>query len=469
MSQDNRGATYSRSFLVTVLLIGIFCAVLNQTLLFTAQPTLMKAFRVGTSEVQWLSTIYPLVIGVLMPLTAWLADNINTKKLMLTAYAIFFVGTLLCTFAGSFAMMLAGRVVQAIGGGMIQGITMTILFNVYDQSERGIITTLTGIAFGLAPAIGPTLSGWLIQVSSWRLVFGILLPFEALVFILGFFALKPVIPRRPMKLDWHSVILSTFGFTLLLYGLSLAGSVGWFTSKVIWPSLIGSVIVIWFCFRQTQIDDPVLNLVPFKTGQYTLNLSIYAIGQLVMTGTQFLLPLYLQDVHLLTPMQSGMSMIVGALAMGIMSAVSGRLVNRGYGRQGIITGTLLLTIGVLGFVKITATTAIWLIVIIYTVVNIGLSLVAMPSQTVAINALPDRLISHGNAAMSMVRQLATSLGLSIMVSVMQTVIAHQAKPKAVGSQLAGYHAAFWFAVIMGIFAFGLALHITKPKPATDEA
>ncbi|MGL0749615.1 DHA2 family efflux MFS transporter permease subunit [Secundilactobacillus paracollinoides] len=468
MVKDINGKPSSRKLLVAVLLIGIFCAVLNQTLLFTAQPTLMHVFHIGASTVQWLSTIYPLVVGVLMPITAWMADNINTKTLMLTAYGIFFIGTLCCTIAGSFSFLLVGRIIQAIGGGMIQGITMTVLFNIYNSEERGTITSLMGLAFGLAPAIGPTLSGWLIQISSWRLVFGVLLPFELITFLLGMVALKRVIPSRPSKLDWVSVIVSTIGFTALLYGLSLAGSVGWFASTVISFGVVGIIFVVWFCHRQTKIANPMLNLTPFKTFQYTLSLGIYAIAQMVMTGVQFLLPMYLQDIHLLTPMQSGMTLIIGALAMGLMSPISGYLINHGYGRAGIISGAGLLTVSVAVFTTISTTTSVILIALIYAVLNIGIALVSMPAQTVAINALPNSLISHGNAAMSMVRQIATSLGLSVIVSVEQTVIKAQNGHTLV-DQLTGYHAAFLLSAILGAIVFVIAFRIKKPhrEPITE--
>lgn len=464
MSTDINGKKYSRSLLVAVLLIGIFCAVLNQTLLFTAQPTLMKVFHIGATQVQWLSTIYPLVIGVLMPITAWMADNINTKTLMMSAYGIFLLGTLFCTFAGQFSFLLIGRIIQALGGGMIQGITMTILFNVYNSHERGMITTLMGIAFGLAPAIGPTLSGWLIQISSWRLVFGILIPFEILILILGAFVLRPVIPSRPAHLDWFSVVLSTIGFTFLLYGLSIAGDAGWLQPKVLTFSLAGLAIVIIFCMRQTKIKSPILNLKPFKTFQYTLNLSVYAICQMVMTGVQFLLPMYLQDIHLLTPMQSGMTLIAGALAMGIMSSVSGSLMNAGLSKSGIVFGGLIIGGSILSFATISTTTPIWLIALIYTIMNIGLALVSMPAQTLAIDALPDSLISHGNAAMSMVRQIATSLGLSVIVSVLQTVI-NQQTGHSLTDQLVGYHAAFTVAGVLGLIIFVVSFKVKSVQPS----
>lgn len=457
MKTDINGKPYSRPLLVTTLIIGVFCAVLNQTLLSTAQPTLMHVFSVSATSIQWLSTIYNLVVGVLMPITAWLADNINTRHIMISAYVIFILGTILCTFTPSFIILLIGRIIQALGGGLIMGITMTIMFNVFGLSERGHITSLMGIAFGAAPAIGPTLSGWLIQISSWRMVFGALLPFEIGALILGWFTMRNVIPHRPSKLDWLSVILSTIGFSVLLYGLSRAGDAGWGNLEVLAEIIVGLIFIGLFAYRQVKISNPVLNLKPFTYTQFSINVSIYMLVQMVMIGIEFLLPMYLQTVHLLSPMQSGMVMIAGAITTFVMSPISGSLVTNGQARRGIIFGSLLMAAASLPFSWMTATSSIVLIIILYAVRSVGLSLASMPAQTLAIDALPNNLISHGNAAMNMLRQIATSLGLSILVSTMSTIT------HATHSQLTGYHGAFLLAAIFALIAFGLAFKIKTKK------
>lgn len=445
-------------------MIGLFCAVMNQSLLFTAQPTLMHAFHVGTSTIQWLSTIYPLIVGVLMPLTGWLADNVSTKTLLLSSYLIFFIGSLCCTAAVSFPMMLAGRIIQALGGGMIQGISMAVLFTIYRGKGSGTITILTGVVFGFAPAIGPTLAGWLIQISSWHLVFGILLPLILVAIILGSFMLRPIIPHQPSRLDGQSVVLSTVGFALLLYGISTASDAGWTSPQIIIAILVGVIGVAWFLFRQAHIANPVLSLKPFKNFQYTLCLAVYAISILVLTGMEFILPLYLQEIHQLTPFQSGIAMIFGAVCAGVFSFVAGGLMNHGHGRLGIIIGMVLVVLSALSFVTVGRNTSIVYVAVMYGVINIALSLSSTPSQTFAINALPKQLISQGNAAINMVRQIATSFGLSILVSVMQ-LVEHAQGNDSVTSQLAGYHAAFGVVVIVSLITLVFSFRITKPATA----
>ena len=214
---DINGQTYNRSLMIFVLLIGAFCTILNQTILSTAFPALMDAFNISTATVQWLTTGFLMVNGIMIPVSAYLTSRFNTKSLFIIAMSTFEVGTILAWIAPSFAVLLAGRLIQAVGVGINMPLMQNIMLTVYPPEKRGAAMGVNGLVIGLAPAIGPALSGWVIDSYSWRWLFGMIAPITALVIIVSFFAVKNVIPNKKPHLDWLSVVISTLGFGNMLY------------------------------------------------------------------------------------------------------------------------------------------------------------------------------------------------------------------------------------------------------------
>ena len=212
--------------MVIVLLIGAFCTILNQTILSTAFPALMDAFDISTSTVQWLTTGFLMVNGIMIPISAFLSSRFNTKGLFVIAMVIFEVGTVMAWLAPSFPVLLAARLVQAVGVGINMPLMQNIMLTIYPPEKRGAAMGINGLVIGLAPAIGPTLSGWVIDNFSWRWLFGMIVPIAGVVIVASFFLVKNVIPNNKPHLDWLSVILSTAGFGSMLYGFSSVGDKG---------------------------------------------------------------------------------------------------------------------------------------------------------------------------------------------------------------------------------------------------
>ena len=230
---DIYGKPYNRSLLVMVLLIGTFCTVLNQTLLTTAFPTLMDAFDISASDVQWLTTGFLLVNGIMIPITAWLINKFSSRNLYLTAMSIFLAGTIACFAVPNFSTLLIGRLVQAAGVGISMPLLQNIMLSIFPPEKRGSAMGMSGIVIGLAPALGPTLSGWIIDHYDWRYLFGMVIPIVVLVLVLALFLMKSVIELSHPKIDLFSAILSTLGFGTLLYGFSSVGDKGWGSIEVI--------------------------------------------------------------------------------------------------------------------------------------------------------------------------------------------------------------------------------------------
>ncbi|AKP68409.1 MDR family MFS transporter [Companilactobacillus ginsenosidimutans] len=468
--------------MVLVLLVGTFCTVLNGTILTTAFPTLMNQFNVTTSAVQWLTTGFLMVNGIMIPVTAWLSTNYSTKSLYLFAMSTFLLGTVLSFIAPNFATILIGRLVQAVGVGITMPLMQIIMLTIFPANQRGTAMGLGGLVIGLAPAIGPTLSGWIIDNFSWRDLFGMIIPIVIVVIIAAIFFMRPVIKTRKTKLDIPSLILSTLGFGALLYGFSSVGDDGW-GSPVVLVSIIGGLILILlFGHRQLHMKEPFLELRVFKVKKFSIAAALSSTVNMAMIGVEMILPLYLQIVKGMSAFHSGLTLLPGALLIGVMSPITGRAFDRFGPKDLARMGMLLLTAGTIPFLFLTRTTPTLDIVILYAIRMFGISMVLMPVTTDGMNALPFDLMSHGTAVNNTVRQVFSSMGTAILVSVLTNVtnnvkpgksLLHSAplqyKDSFFNATLTGYHAAFAVAILFCVIAMGITFMVkdtAKSKSVT---
>lgn len=478
---DINGQPYNRTLMVAVLLIGSFCTFLNQTILATAFPALMKAFNIGTSAVQWLTTGFLMVNGIMIPVSAYLSNRFNTKALYTTAMAIFEVGTIMSWVAPNFGTLLAGRLVQAVGVGITMPLMQNIMLTIYPPDKRGTAMGINGLVIGLAPAIGPTLSGWVIDNYSWRDLFGMIIPIVAVVIVLAPLLIKNVIPTRHPRLDIPSLIISTLGFGSMLYGFSEVGDRGWLDPVVISSIILGIILVGVLVWRQGRLDRPFLDFRVFKTFEFSLATVLSSITMMAMVAVELVIPMYLQIVHGMSAFRSGLTLLFGAVFMGAMSPMTGNLFDRFGARRLAVTGMFILTIGTLPFAFVNRDTPTLDVVILYAIRMFGISMVMMPVTTSGMNALPFELIAHGTAVNNTMRQVATSVGTAILMSVLTNVTKHAQPAKSLLTQsplqyrsaminatLKGYHAAFWFAVAFCIIGFvaTFLLKDTRPQDLT---
>lgn len=484
---DANGQPYHRTWLVLTLLVGTFSTFITQTLLTTAFPTLMNYFHISATAVQWLTTGFMLIMGIMIPVSAWMLTRINSKVLYLAAMIIFGLGTILAYFSVNFQMLLIARMIQAMGVGISAPVFQTIMSSVYPPEKRGSAMGTAGIVIGLAPAIGPTLSGWIIDNYSWRALFLFIMPINWIVIIVSLFTLRKVLPTSKQPIDWWSVLISTIGFGSMLYGFSSVGESGWGDPVVIATLIIGIIFIGLFVYRQLHMKQPLLELRVFKIPAFTLSAILTALAYMAMMGVEMILPMYIQTVLGRSAMDSGMILLPGAIMMGIMSPITGRIFDHIGARRLAMTGMLLLTIGTAFFLSISATTPILWIIVVYAIRMFGLTMVTMPVTTTGINALPFSLISHGTAANNTLRQVAASMGTAVLISVYSSVSkwnlpSHalltkaplQYKDAATTATLTGYHMAFVVSLIFCAFGFGLscflkAHHSVKVEREDDAA
>lgn len=472
MTLDVHGKHYNRSMLVFVLMVGTFCTTLNQTLLATAFPTLMTSLNITTSTVQWLSTGFMLVNGIMIPVSAYLIGRIPTKALYMSAAIIFLAGTILAFTAASFRVLLAARLIQAIGVGVTMPLLQTIMLTIFPPEKRGSAMGMVGLVIGLAPAIGPALSGYIIEAYEWRYLFGMIIPIMAGVIFLSIFFMRDIIATKKSKIDVLSVILSTVGFGMMLYGFSSVGNYGWDSPSVYALISLGILLIVFFALRQIKMDTPFLDLSVYKTREFRLATILSSMSSMAMIGAGMVLPLYLQTVRGDTAFQSGLSLLPGALMLGMISPIAGRIFDERGGRGLSIGGFFLLAIGTLPFVFLTSDTPKLYIIILYGVRMFGIAMTMMSITTNGMNALPRHLIGHGTAVNNTVRQVASSIFTAIMISVltnqtnaqMPDESLRESNPivygqKALDAILHGYHWAFFLAAAIAFIGVILAFFI----------
>ncbi|MFT8871698.1 MAG: MDR family MFS transporter [Sporolactobacillus sp.] len=456
---DIDGKPYSRPFLMVVLLVGAFCTILNQTLLATALPDIMKDFHITAATGQWLTTAFLLTNGIMIPVTALLINKIDSRKLYIGAMSLFLVGTVVAAIAPNFAYLLTGRIIQAAGAGIMMPLMQTIFLLIFPREKRGMAMGMAGLVIAFAPAIGPTLSGWIVDSYSWRVLFYMIIPITVIVLILAFAAMKKVVPLTYPRIDFLSIVLSTVGFGGLLYGFSEVGDHGWSSTEVVGWLAVGLLFVVLFVWRQLKMKEPMLEMNVFRSPVFTLSVAISSAVTMAMLGAEIVLPIYIQNIHGETALSSGLMLLPGAVVMGLMSPVTGSIFDRIGARKLAITGIFVLTAGTVPFMFLNQQTSIVTIVVVYAIRFLGISMAMMPVTTAGMNALSDQLMSHGTAVNNTIRTVAGSIGTAILVSVLTNVTKHsmpqksllrldpsQYGTKAIAATLNGMNTAFLVAV-----------------------
>lgn len=331
---ETDGPLTKRGVIVFIMILGAFLTALNQTVMSVATPVLMNDLDISAATAQWLTTGYMLVNGVLIPITAFLMKRFPTRQLFQSSMITFLAGTIISALAFNFPILLAGRVIQAAGAGVMIPLLYNVVLTLYPPAKRGTIMGMVSLAILFAPAIGPTLAGYVLEVFPWQVMFFGLVPLIVMLIIFAHFYLQNVSKTARVKVDVQSVILSTTGFAGLLYGFSAAGNGGWSSTEVIVSLLVGIIGLSLFTWRQLVSVDPLLDLRTFKYKMFTLT-NIINIGiTIIMYADMILLPLYLQNARGYTAMESGLLMLPGAILMGLLSPVSGKLYDR-YGAKWI--------------------------------------------------------------------------------------------------------------------------------------
>lgn len=404
--------------MIAILFIGAFVALLNNTLLNIALPTIMVEFDIKPSVVQWLTTGYMLINGILIPASAFFIQKFTNRGLFLTAMMSFTLGTLLAMLAPSFGVLVAARMIQAVGSAMMMPLLMNVMLTAFPIERRGTAMGIFGLVMITAPAIGPTLSGWVIEHYTWRTLFGIVLPFAILTLLYAFFKLRNITPNRDVKLDVFSLVLSSVGFGGLLYGFSSAGDKGWDAPIVYGTIIIGAIALVTFIVRQLRMDDPMLDFKIYKHPMFALSSAISIVLSIAMFSGMILTPLYVQTIRGISPFHSGILMLPGAIIMGLMSPITGRLFDK-YGPKILaVVGLIITTVSTYYLSQLGMESGYYYLMMIYTVRMFGISMVMMPIMTNGLNQLPMISNPHGTAMNNTLQQVSGAIGSAVLLTIM---------------------------------------------------
>ncbi len=437
-----------------------FVVILNETIMINAIPRLMADFAVDANAAQWLSTAFMLTMAVVIPITGWFLQRVTTRFAFGLAMGVFCAGTLLAAAAWTFPVLLLARVIQAGGTAVMMPLLMTTLMAVVPVHDRGRVMGNVTLAMSVAPALGPAVSGVVLSSLSWRWIFLVVLPIAGAIGILGHRRLVNVGEPVAGSVDWLSVVIAAIGFGSLVYGLSEVGVQGDHTLAYVALGL-GVVGVGCFVWRQLVLqrtDRPLLDLRAFRIRIFSLSLGVMAIAFMAMLGSMILLQLYLQNARGMSPLATGLLVMPGGLAMGLLGPRVGRIYDAHGARVLVLPGAVGLLVSMTSFVAVGAETPLWQVLVAHVVLMVSLAALFTPVFTMGLGSLPARLYSHGSSLLGTIQQVAGAMGTALVVTVMTSRAAALVDDGVapVAASLEGMRWAFAVAAVLCLLVLALA-------------
>jgi DHA2 family lincomycin resistance protein-like MFS transporter len=416
-----------------------------------------------------------LVMAIVIPTTGFLMQRFSTRSLFILAMSTFSLGTLIAGVAPIFAILLAGRVLQASGTALMLPLLTTTILSLIPAYRRGAMMGTVSIVISVAPAIGPTISGLIVESLSWRYMFFFVLPIALAVLIYAIWNLKNVGETNHANLDVPSVILSALGFGGLLYGFSRAGEGSWTGASVLIPVIVGTLSLVIFIWRQMRLGTPLLDLRTFRYPMFTLSVLLTMAMMMALFSAAILLPIYLQNVHQFTPLETGLLLLPGGVLMGLASPWVGRIFDKHGPRLLVLCGTFIMTATIWQFTTLTSDSSVAKILTLHIIFSAGLAMLFTPIFATGLNQLPRDLHSHGSAIVSTLQQVAGAVGTALLVTIMSVSSSTYLQNITTGitaeiqrdALTMGLHTSFLAATGIALLALLLSLFIRRSSPADE--
>lgn len=454
---------------LAVLLVGAFVVILNETALNVALSRIMTDLAIDERTAQWLTTGFMLTMAVVIPITGWVMARLPTRTVFALAMSLFSVGTLVAALGWAFPSLMAGRLIQASGTAIMMPLLMTTVMELVPPGQRGRVMGTISLVISAAPAIGPTVSGLILQYLPWRFVFVLVLPIALGILVLGLRMVPNLNEPRVVKLDALSIPLAGLGFGGLVYGLSLVGSENTLGMEVALG--VGAVSLGLFIWRQLVLqrrDSALLDLRTFRQPIFATAIGVMAIAMAVLFGTIIALPLLLQQVLHAEPLFVGLLLLPGALLMGLLGPVVGRLYDRVGPRWLMLPGSLAVVGAFVLFAQVTVAMPWWQLLVAHLCLSLGLAFMFTPLFTVSLGSLPPHLYGHGSAMVGTVQQVAGAAGTALFITVMSSVAAGQ--PAGTSPEVAlaaGGRAAFLTVGALWLIGIVAMVFLRKPVETVD--
>ncbi|MFJ7755599.1 MDR family MFS transporter [Peribacillus muralis] len=469
-TQQQSPSIRTTPILISFLIAG-FIGLFSETALNMALGDLIQEFTISPSTVQWLTTGYLLTLGILVPVSGLLIQWFSTRQLFIASMVFSIIGTLIAAIAPGFGILMLARVIQAIGTGLLLPLMFNTILVIFPIHKRGATMGLMGLVIMFAPAIGPTVSGLIIEHLKWNYIFWVSLPFFVIALLFGLKYMQNVSAITKPKIDVPSIILSTIGFGGIVYGFSIVGDQGWRDVIVLSSLIVGLIALFLFAVRQFNMDKPMIDLRVFKYPMFTLGLLTVFITFMIIMSSMILLPLYLQTGLTLAAFSAGLVLLPGGVLNGIMSPITGRIFDK-FGPRGLVIPGFIIMIAMLWFLtNVTTETSIIMVITMHTFLMIGVSMVMMPAQTNGLNQLPKNLYPDGTALMNTLQQVSGAIGTTVAITIMSASqknyianVKDPFDPSAIsGSLTAGVQDAFIFGFVLAIAGLIISFFIKTAR------
>lgn len=451
---EPRGRVYAMFAIVTLA-----CALgsLTQTVMNSMLLGIQASFGTSESVSQWLTTIYMLGIGITVPLVTHLSKRMCVRSLVLLAIALFAIGAFMDFVAPTFLILFLGRIFQSVSTGITMPLITTVAMTRFPPNQTGTAMGISGIALGFAPNIGPLIGGALVDTLGWRSFFVMLLVILALLFLATLIVVrKEETSGADSKLDVLSFVESTLGFGGLLLGFTNAASVGFAALSAWLPIIIGIVFLVAFIVRQKRIENPLINMNIFSSGNYVVSFIVQNCLFASFMGITLILPLFVQNVCGLSALDAGMVFIPATIGAIILNPLAGFLSDRFGARPVIIIGSVFLAAGAVAMVFTNEASPLWLVTLIQTVRAVGVSILIGPSISWGMRNLPSHTMMDGSAFFVTARQACASLGTALMMF----LVSLSSLSSAISMDVA-YSMAFALSAVFSLVVLSLAIAKVK--------
>lgn len=477
MTADTASSKMTRQdfTIIATLIVATFVVILNETVMSVAIPVLQADLGVDPTVGQWLTTIFMLTMAVVIPLTGFLIQRYGTRTMYLAAMSLFTVGTIVATAAPGFDVLLVARVIQALGTAIMLPLLMTTVMTLVPEHRRGVMMGNISVVIAVAPALGPTISGFILDHFVWRWVFGFVIPIAILALVIGVLGIRSVGERSTAPIDYLSIPLALFGFGGLVYGLVGIGQAAQGDSTMpVWiPFVVGAVALAAFVVRQrvlARTDRALLDLRVFRAPAFTLSIVVVVVAMATMMGTFIVVPLFAQTVLGLSPFTTGLLTLPGGLIMGLTSPIIGRIYDVRGPRLLVVPGAVAIASAVWLLTLVTPHSSLWLLLGANALLCLGLAATFTPLMTLSLGSLPPTLYSHGSAVLGTLQQVAGAAGTALFITLLTVVQTSDAQtgvalPEAMTH---GVTTVFTVAGVLGLLLIVLVLFV-RPAASVVEA
>ncbi len=400
-------------------------SILDSTIVNVAIPTLQSNFGASTDQVQWVVTIFLLALGIVVPVSGWLADRYGMTRVYIASLIIFTAGSALCGLSTSLTELIFFRLLQGVGGGLLAPITMAMVYRLVPRERIGTAMGIYGLTIAFGPALGPSLGGYLVQYVDWRLIFYINVPIGILGVILASAVLPPFAGDSSKPFDLWGFVTSATGLGLLLYGLTEGQTWGW-TSEASVLVLMGAAwMLTLYIVIELTTPNPLLDLRIFRYRVFSLSSVLVVVTVVALYAGSFYVPLYMQEVQGYGAFATGLTLMPAALLMGATMPFSGRLYDAVGARVPAVIGMVIVGAATLLFLRMTADTTSSTISVWMAIRSLGLAMAMMPVMTAGLSVIPTQEIGRASAINNIIQRTAGSLGLAVLTSIYSNDYAQQ--------------------------------------------